>query len=354
MELPHDELPSLDLEASDFSLYGPAPAPGLYGPAPAPGLYGPAPAPGLSWPSANTGPSSLCCVPDPGSVPGPCFQSLLPDLYQQMWGVGPWLGAASPDELFRHVRPPYSYSALIAMAIQSAPGQRLTLSQIYAYVSQRFPFYGRGRAGWQNSIRHNLSLNDCFQKVPRDPNDPGKGNYWTLDPNCEKMFDNGNFRRKRKRKSDGITSSDADPTSCEAKATSCEPGTKRARPQLPLVAVADTPLDDSSSSSSSVPSSEPSPNASDWFSFMGQCLPEGSPSAVVPLSWSADSSVFFPSYLDLSPGILPDLSPGLLPDLSPGLLPDLQEAEQLQAQCEVLFSGTSAGNVPQDSSTFWI
>lgn len=30
----------------------------------------------------------------------------------------------------------------------------------------------------------------------------GKGNYWTLDPNCEKMFDNGNFRRKRKRRSD--------------------------------------------------------------------------------------------------------------------------------------------------------
>lgn len=28
----------------------------------------------------------------------------------------------------------------------------------------------------------------------------GKGNYWTLDPNCEKMFDNGNFRRKRKRR----------------------------------------------------------------------------------------------------------------------------------------------------------
>lgn len=30
----------------------------------------------------------------------------------------------------------------------------------------------------------------------------GKGNYWTLDPNCEKMFDNGNFRRKRKRRSE--------------------------------------------------------------------------------------------------------------------------------------------------------
>nr|XP_015204811.1 PREDICTED: forkhead box protein I1-like [Lepisosteus oculatus] len=37
---------------------------------------------------------------------------------------------------------------------------------------------------------------------PLSPLSAGKGNYWTLDPNCEKMFDNGNFRRKRKRKSD--------------------------------------------------------------------------------------------------------------------------------------------------------
>lgn len=37
---------------------------------------------------------------------------------------------------------------------------------------------------------------------------PGKGNYWTLDPNCEKMFDNGNFRRKRKRRAD-ITAADS-------------------------------------------------------------------------------------------------------------------------------------------------
>ncbi|XP_015273802.1 PREDICTED: forkhead box protein I3-like [Gekko japonicus] len=41
----------------------------------------------------------------------------------------------------------------------------------------------------------------------------GKGNYWTLDPNCEKMFDNGNFRRKRKRRSESSASRVASPSS---------------------------------------------------------------------------------------------------------------------------------------------
>ncbi|XP_037550615.1 forkhead box protein I2 [Nematolebias whitei] len=113
-----------------------------------------------------------------------------------------WFSISTQEELLKLVRPPYSYSALIAMAIQGAQERKLTLSQIYQYVSDNFPFYKRSKAGWQNSIRHNLSLNDCFKKVPRDEDDPGKGNYWTLDPNCEKMFDNGNFRRKRKRRSD--------------------------------------------------------------------------------------------------------------------------------------------------------
>ncbi|XP_066549703.1 forkhead box protein I1 [Amia ocellicauda] len=119
-----------------------------------------------------------------------------------------WLSLSSQQELFKMVRPPYSYSALIAMAIQNAQDKKLTLSQIYQYVADNFPFYKKSKAGWQNSIRHNLSLNDCFKKVARDEDDPGKGNYWTLDPNCEKMFDNGNFRRKRKRRADAHGVSD--------------------------------------------------------------------------------------------------------------------------------------------------
>uniref|UniRef100_A0A8C6I0X4 Forkhead box I2 n=1 Tax=Mus spicilegus TaxID=10103 RepID=A0A8C6I0X4_MUSSI len=132
-----------------------------------------------------------------------------------------WLSLSGQQELLRLVRPPYSYSALIAMAIQSAPLRRLTLSQIYQYVAGNFPFYKRSKAGWQNSIRHNLSLNDCFKKVPRDENDPGKGNYWTLDPNCEKMFDNGNFRRKRRRR--GETSEAAVPGVSSPEGTALEP-----------------------------------------------------------------------------------------------------------------------------------
>ncbi|XP_030078003.1 forkhead box protein L2-like [Microcaecilia unicolor] len=95
-------------------------------------------------------------------------------------------------------KPPYSYVALIAMAIQESPEQRLPLSGIYESIARRFPYYRGRHKSWQNSVRHNLSLNQCFVKV--SGGDRKKGNFWALGPAFHDMFEEGNYRRRRRTK----------------------------------------------------------------------------------------------------------------------------------------------------------
>ncbi|XP_061468184.1 forkhead box protein H1-like [Rhineura floridana] len=112
----------------------------------------------------------------------------------------------------RHPKPPYTYLAMIALVIQASPSRKLKLSQMnspttrplglvpagpeglftFAFlafqiineISTRFPFFKEGYQGWKDSIRHNLSSNDCFYKVLKDPTKPkAKGNFWTVDVN---------------------------------------------------------------------------------------------------------------------------------------------------------------------------
>lgn len=93
-----------------------------------------------------------------------------------------------PPVVDNGAKPPYSYATLIGMAILRAPSRRLTLAQIYQWISDSFSFYNPTQTGWQNSIRHNLSLNSKFIKQERPKDDPGKGNYWAIKPGEETQF----------------------------------------------------------------------------------------------------------------------------------------------------------------------
>merc|ERR1719350_1471762 len=100
---------------------------------------------------------------------------------------------------YTHAKPPYSYISMINMAINSSPSKMLTLSEIYEFIMDLFPYYRENKSRWHNSIRHSLSFNDCFVKVPRTPDKPGKGSFWSLHPDSGNMFENGCYLRRQKR-----------------------------------------------------------------------------------------------------------------------------------------------------------
>ncbi|KAM9857521.1 forkhead box protein K1 [Aulostomus maculatus] len=105
-------------------------------------------------------------------------------------------GGDSPKD---ESKPPYSYAQLIVQAISSAPDKQLTLSGIYAHITKHYPYYRTADKGWQNSIRHNLSLNRYFLKVARSQDEPGKGSFWRVDSASESKLVEQAFRKRRQR-----------------------------------------------------------------------------------------------------------------------------------------------------------
>ncbi|XP_069136870.1 forkhead box protein F1-A-like [Argopecten irradians] len=95
-------------------------------------------------------------------------------------------------------KPAQSYIALISMAILSCPTRKMLLCDIYQYFMDNFSFYNNTNKAWRNSVRHNLSLNECFVKKGRSEN--GKGNYWSIHPACIDDFSRGDFRRRQARR----------------------------------------------------------------------------------------------------------------------------------------------------------
>ncbi|KAK3899132.1 fork-head transcriptional regulator 2 [Staphylotrichum tortipilum] len=102
-------------------------------------------------------------------------------------GAGPLLMSHSDVDLSldenRHIKPQFSYAQMITQAIMNTPEQKLNLAGIYNYIQTRYAYYRHQPAtGWQNSIRHNLSLNKAFEKIARSTDEPGKGMKWQLVP----------------------------------------------------------------------------------------------------------------------------------------------------------------------------
>ena len=95
-------------------------------------------------------------------------------------------------------KPSHSYIALISKAILSHPDKKMVLGDIYQYIMDNFPFYNDQNKAWKNSVRHNLSLNECFVKNGRVEN--GKSNFWSIHPACEDDFFKGDFRRRHARR----------------------------------------------------------------------------------------------------------------------------------------------------------
>ena len=98
------------------------------------------------------------------------------------------------EETSKDEKPIESYIQVIATTILDSTEQRLLLAELYQSINQTWTKFSLEESTWKNSIRHNLSTNDCFRKNGRAPS--GRGYYWSIHPACLSMFTKGDFRRR--------------------------------------------------------------------------------------------------------------------------------------------------------------
>ncbi|KAJ7306047.1 hypothetical protein JRQ81_010413 [Phrynocephalus forsythii] len=97
----------------------------------------------------------------------------------------------------RQGKPPSSYATLISMSMRDSPQPRLSLSAICAWIMENFGYYRHTHPSWQNAIHHNLSLNKCFRKVPRQEGVWRGGGFWQVAPQDAGPCAEGVFQRRR-------------------------------------------------------------------------------------------------------------------------------------------------------------
>ena len=208
-------------------------------------------------------------------------------------------------------KPPYSYAQMIGMSILRAPGRRLTLASIYEWISTTFRYYREeSKAGWHNSIRHNLSLNKAFIKQERPKSDAGKGCYWAIKAGSEAQF----FKEKPRKNNASMSipmqqSFITQPTSQEmsqqlSEAIQPQPWLLQsqisATPQMPLQRSRTAPMIDTTlpelDSDATLPASDPALN--DEEIVLGNSIPQLAPPSMAPPPSS-------PPLINSSPPVMP-------------------------------------------------
>ena len=54
---------------------------------------------------------------------------------------------------------------MFQFAINSRPGRRMTVKEIYTWIEDRFPFFQQQtKPSWKSSIHHNLSTHDMYTR----------------------------------------------------------------------------------------------------------------------------------------------------------------------------------------------
>ena len=100
---------------------------------------------------------------------------------------------------YANEKPPLSYVALCVMAIRSSSSGMMSLNEIYRFIVNTFPYYKNTHSKWRNSLRHNLSFNDCFVKIVQGSENGNKRSLWSLHPSCGDMFEDGSLLRRKRR-----------------------------------------------------------------------------------------------------------------------------------------------------------
>ena len=73
-------------------------------------------------------------------------------------------------------KPNSTYTDLITLALKDK--EALTVSGIYQWISENYPYFKAEDDRWKNSVRHNLSMNPHFRKGTKSKQ--GAGHVWVL------------------------------------------------------------------------------------------------------------------------------------------------------------------------------